>query len=83
LSIFEFLLFLSRGVDIFISSTLYALQIYALQIYALRSTLTYKCRPFGEDVVLAAPLVEIEAVQVDGFNSAGVMQVEVSWMVVE
>jgi hypothetical protein len=78
LSIFEFLLFLSRGVAIFISSTL-----YALQIYALRSTLTYKCRPFGEDVVLAAPLVEIEAVQVDGFNSAGVMQVEVSWMVVE
>jgi hypothetical protein len=38
---------------------------------------------FGEDVVLAAPLVEVEAVQVDGFNSECVMQVEVSWMVVE
>ncbi len=39
MSIFEFLLFLSGGVAIFISSTLYALQIYALRspLSALRS----------------------------------------------
>ena len=38
---------------------------------------------FGEDVVVEAPLVEVQAVQVDAFNSEGEMQVEVSWMVVE
>jgi hypothetical protein len=35
----------------------------------------------GEDVVLAAPIVEAEAAQLTGFNSEGVMQVEVSSMV--
>jgi hypothetical protein len=38
---------------------------------------------FGEDVVLAPPLVEVEAVQVDGFNTEDVVHVEVSWMFVE
>jgi hypothetical protein len=38
---------------------------------------------FGEDVVLAAPLVEVEVVQVKGVNSEGILQVEVSWILVE
>jgi hypothetical protein len=38
---------------------------------------------FGEDVVLAAPLVEVEAVQAECVNSEGVLQVEVSWIIVE
>ena len=37
----------------------------------------------GEDVVLAAPAVEVEAVQVESLNSQGPLQVEVSWIVVE
>jgi hypothetical protein len=37
---------------------------------------------FGEDVVLAAPLVEFEAVQDEGLNSEDALQVEVSFIVV-
>jgi hypothetical protein len=37
----------------------------------------------GEDVVLAAPPVEVEAFQVEIPNSKGVLQVEVSWIFVE
>jgi hypothetical protein len=37
---------------------------------------------FGEDVVIGAPLVNDEAVQDKGFNSGGVMHVEVSWIIV-
>jgi hypothetical protein len=36
-----------------------------------------------EDVVLVAPAVEVEAVQVESLNSQGPLQVEVSWIVVE
>jgi hypothetical protein len=37
----------------------------------------------GEDVGLAAPPVEVEAVQVECLNSEGVLQAEVSWIIVE
>ena len=37
----------------------------------------------GEDVVLAAPPVEVEAVQVESLHSQGLLQGEVSWIVVE
>jgi hypothetical protein len=37
----------------------------------------------GEDVVLADPAVEVEAVHVESLNSQGLLQVEVSWIVVE
>jgi hypothetical protein len=43
-----------------------------------------QCEPqFGEDVVLADPLVQVEAVQVECLNSEGVSQAEVSWIIVE
>jgi hypothetical protein len=37
----------------------------------------------GEDVVRPAPPVEVEALQVESFNSQDLLQVEVSWIVVE
>ena len=38
---------------------------------------------FGGDVVIGAPLIDVEAVQDERFRTEGVMQVEVSWVVVE
>jgi hypothetical protein len=38
---------------------------------------------FGEDVVLTAPPVEVEALQVESLNTEDPLRVEVSWIVVE
>jgi hypothetical protein len=37
----------------------------------------------GEDVVLAAPPVEVEAFQIESLNSQDLLQVEVSWIFIE
>ena len=48
------------------------------------SSLVAQSQPqFGGDVVIGAPLIDVEAVQDERFRTEGVMQVEVSWVVVE